>query len=40
MGLKISNQIVDLHGGSMIITSEQGVYFQTEIILPIESPTL
>ena len=40
MGLKISNQIVDLHGGSMIITSEQGEYFQTEIILPIESPTL
>lgn len=40
MGLKISNQIVDLHGGSMIITSEQGDYFQTEIILPIESPTL
>lgn len=39
MGLKISNQIVDLHGGSMIITSEQGEYFQTEIILPIESPT-
>lgn len=40
MGLKISNQIVDLHGGSMIITSEQGEYFQTEINLPIESPTL
>lgn len=40
MGLKISNQIVDLHRGSMIITSEQGEYFQTEIILPIESPTL
>ena len=40
MGRKISNQIVDLHGGSMIITSEQGEYFQTEIILPIESPTL
>lgn len=40
MGLKISNQIVDLHGGSMIITSQQGEYFQTEIILPIESPTL
>lgn len=40
MGLKISNQIVDLHGGSMIITSEQGEYFQTEIILPIELPTL
>ena len=40
MGLKISNQIVDLHGGSMIIISEQGEYFQTEIILPIESPTL
>ena len=40
MGLKISNQIVDLHGGSMIITSEQGEYFQTEIILPIESTTL
>ena len=40
MGLKISNQIVDLHGGSMIITSEQGEYFQTEIILPTESPTL
>lgn len=40
IGLKISNQIVDLHGGSMIITSEQGEYFQTEIILPIESPTL
>lgn len=40
MGLKISNQIVDLHGGSMIIKSEQGEYFQTEIILPIESPTL
>ena len=40
MGLKISNQIVDLHGGSMIITSEQREYFQTEIILPIESPTL
>lgn len=40
MGLKISNQIVDLHGGSMIVTSEQGEYFQTEIILPIESPTL
>ena len=40
MGLKISNQIIDLHGGSMIITSEQGEYFQTEIILPIESPTL
>ena len=40
MGLKISNQIVDLHGSSMIITSEQGEYFQTEIILPIESPTL
>lgn len=40
MGLKISNQIVDLHGGSMIITSEQGEYFQTENILPIESPTL
>ena len=40
MVLKISNQIVDLHGGSMIITSEQGEYFQTEIILPIESPTL
>lgn len=40
MGLKISNQIVDLHGGSMIITSEQGEYFQTEIILPIESPIL
>ena len=40
MGLKISNQIVDLHGGSMIITSEQGEDFQTEITLPIESPTL
>ncbi|WP_042899412.1 ATP-binding protein, partial [Streptococcus mutans] len=35
MGLKISKQIIDLHNGDMIIKSEQGRYFKTDIILPI-----
>ncbi|MBM7636339.1 sensor histidine kinase [Streptococcus saliviloxodontae] len=39
MGLKISNQIVALHGGSMEITSEQGKYFQTTIMLPLQKTT-
>lgn len=37
MGLKISKQIIDLHNGDMIIKSEQGRYFKTDIILPLVS---
>ncbi|HEL1022097.1 sensor histidine kinase [Streptococcus equi] len=33
MGLKITKQIVDLHGGDMFISSQQGEYFQTTITL-------
>ncbi|HFR3245758.1 TPA: sensor histidine kinase, partial [Streptococcus suis] len=33
IGLKITKQIVDLHGGDMFISSQQGEYFQTTITL-------
>lgn len=37
MGLKISQQIINLHKGQLIITSQQGKYFQTTITLPIQN---
>ncbi len=37
MGLKISKQIIDLHQGTMDITSEQGKFFQTSITLPLNN---
>ena len=36
MGLKISKQIINRHGGSFIITSQQNKYFQSKIILPLK----
>ncbi len=40
IGLKISKQIIDLHNGNFVITSQQGKYFQTTIALPIEEAEL
>ncbi|WP_025729213.1 sensor histidine kinase [Atopobacter phocae] len=37
MGLKISQQIIDLHDGQLILTSQQGEYFQSSINLPLHS---
>ncbi len=37
MGLKISQQIINLHKGQLVITSQQGKYFQTTITLPIQN---
>lgn len=37
MGLKISQQIINLHKGQFVITSQQGKYFQTTITLPIQN---
>lgn len=36
MGLKISKQIINRHGGNFIITSQQNKYFQSKIILPLK----
>lgn len=36
MGLKISKQIINRHGGSFIITSQKNKYFQSKIILPLK----
>lgn len=33
MGIKISKQIIDLHNGSMFISSQQGEYFKTTVTL-------
>jgi signal transduction histidine kinase len=39
LGLYIARGLVELHGGSIILDSEEGIYSEFSVLLPFETPT-